>query len=235
MKHLQTFACAAATAFLSAGAGFAQDAAEPFPATGMTFFGVSLNSDYVLYSVSQNHERPALQAYVEHNWANGLYAGLWTSQMDYSEFGLDDNFEIDAYIGYRGGFQKVSYDLSYYRYYYDHTGFDYDEFIGIVDYHVTDAFLVGGKLRLAQGGTYDDEQVYGVHASYDLTPKTTLSYEWMTNSADANNDWNIGVRQQLTDSLSIKATYYDSNFSKDILGVSLSWDTDFASLFGPKS
>ena len=219
MKTFQSFAVAAVTG-MAAHAAMAQD----------TFVGVGLTSDYIFDNVRQNDGKPALQAYFETNLENGFYFGAWASQVDFSAYGSTDNAEIDLFAGYRGSLGKVSYDLAYLRYYYDQSGFDSDELWLKADYNLSEKAKVGASLHHAFHGVFADEWVYGPTFGLALSEKTALNGSATFNTLNKDTAWELGLRQQLTDTLSAKATYYDSNTDSGKVAVSLNWDTSINAL-----
>ncbi|GHE86312.1 TorF family putative porin [Thalassotalea profundi] len=91
----------------------------------------TLTSDYVFRGVSQTDNSFAVQAGLNYENTNGFYAGVWASNVDFSD---DADAEIDYLIGFSSQFnQSVSYDISYT--YITYTGYssadnsDYGEFI----------------------------------------------------------------------------------------------------------
>lgn len=218
----RTYTAALTALALAAPAGAAR-------AEGMTFTGLAWTSDYVVGGYSLNDGKPALQGYVEHNFASGLYAGIWATQTD---IGTDDRVEIDLYAGYRGAWQKLSYDVAYYAYFYERSGFDYPEAILKADWNFTDNFALGGTLRAPFGGAYDGEYMYGPRITFKPLPQTTLKAEYMFNTADDLNDWNVSLRQDLTDSVALSLTYWRNDVVGSTVVGAISFDTDFSRLFG---
>ena len=198
-------------------------------AEGMTFTGLTYTSDYVVGGFSLNDGKPALQGYVEHNYDSGFYVGLWATQTD---FGTPDRVEMDYYLGYRGAWQKLSYDVSYTAYVLDRTGFDYGEVIGRAAWNVSDNLALGGILRAPSGGVYEDEFLYGPSLSATLRPGTTIKGEYMFNTLDDLNDWNLSISQNVTDTVSVKLTQWHNEIEGSTLVAAISFDTDFATLFG---
>jgi uncharacterized protein (TIGR02001 family) len=220
MKTIQSFAVAAVLG-MAAQVAEAQD----------TFVGIGVTSDYIVGNMRQNDGKPALQAYFETNLDNGIYFGTWASQVDFSAFGSSDNAEIDLYAGYRGGFGKISYDIAYFRYYYDKSGFDSDEVWLKADYNISEKAKVGTNLRHLFHGIFADEWMYGPSFGLALSEKTALNGSLTFNTLNKDVTWDLALRQQLTDTLSAKATYYDSNSDGGKIAVSLNWDTSINSLF----
>jgi uncharacterized protein (TIGR02001 family) len=112
-----TLACALLLALSSVStAAFAQDeeaAAEykPFSAT------LAVTTDYVWRGISQTNEDPAFQAGATYTSKIGVYAGAWTSNVDFG--GGDPNWERDFYIGYNTDFgDKINFDVMVNRYTY---------------------------------------------------------------------------------------------------------------------
>ena len=83
-----------------ANPAMAQDAADP-PSDVTISGNVALVSDYRFRGVSQSDNRPAVQASVTVNHANGLYAGVWGSNIDDDSIGYG-SAEIDLYGGWSG-------------------------------------------------------------------------------------------------------------------------------------
>lgn len=196
-----------------------------------TFMGLSLTSDYVVGSVSQTDGKPTLQAYIEHNTAAGLYFGAFLSGVDYKAFGLTDTLEYDLYTGYRGAAGKLSYDIGYYRYYFNELGFDSDELWLKANYAVSDTVTVGANLRRHFTGRFENEWLYGPTFKMGLSETTSVDGGVMANSMDDAVDWNAGIRQQLGETTSASLRYYDSSFDGPIVAVAVSFDTSLSALF----
>ncbi|MEQ4576363.1 MULTISPECIES: TorF family putative porin [Gammaproteobacteria] len=111
-----TLACALLLALSSVStAAFAQeegaDEYKPFSAT------LAVTTDYVWRGISQTNEDPAFQAGATYTSKFGLYAGAWTSNVDFGEG--DPDWERDYYIGYNTDFgDKVNFDVMVNRYTY---------------------------------------------------------------------------------------------------------------------
>ncbi|NIA02806.1 MAG: hypothetical protein GWO88_01155 [Planctomycetia bacterium] len=77
---------------------------------------VTLATDYLFRGISQTDGGPAIQGGFDLALTNGLYAGIWASNLD---FGDDADIEIDYYAGFGGAFtDNFGYDLGllYYSY-----------------------------------------------------------------------------------------------------------------------
>ena len=79
---------------------------------------LNLASDYRTRGISQTQNDPAAQAGATLLHSSGLYAGAWTSNVDYG-FGLKTRQEVDYYAGwYWQASDEVNLDLGYIKYSY---------------------------------------------------------------------------------------------------------------------
>ena len=88
---------------------------------------ITAASDYTFNGVTQTDNDPALQASLDYAYDNGVYAGVWASNVD---FGDDTDFELDAYVGrYIQLNQQVSldYGIAYYTYQGNNSDGNYAE------------------------------------------------------------------------------------------------------------
>lgn len=87
-----------------------------FPCAASVSVTVTLASDYLFNGVSQTDENPALQASLDWAGDNGVYAGVWASNVD---FGEGTDVEFDGYIGYFTALtEKVNLDVGIAQYSY---------------------------------------------------------------------------------------------------------------------
>ncbi|MDH4582053.1 hypothetical protein E8F20_09205 [Pseudomonas sp. BN415] len=83
---------------------------------------LALASDYRTRGISQTQNDPAAQAGATLLHSSGLYAGAWTSNVDFG-FGLKTRQEVDYYAGwYWQATDDVSLDLGYIKYSYPKEG-----------------------------------------------------------------------------------------------------------------
>lgn len=85
-------------------------------------FTLALNagvfSDYWSRGVSQTKGDPAIQASATLSHSSGLYAGIWSSNVDFGH-GSKTRQEIDYYLGYFWqATDAISLDVAYYKYEY---------------------------------------------------------------------------------------------------------------------
>lgn len=116
MKH-SLIALSLATVFTLPA--IAEPAAGPHTLTA----NVGVVSDYIFRGISQSQHRPALQGGVDYAHASGLYAGLWASQVHWTDrpdwtYQKNNHVEIDVYGGYKGSAGPVAYDVGFIRYFY---------------------------------------------------------------------------------------------------------------------
>lgn len=128
-------------------------------------------SDYRTCGISQTQNDPALQGYATLLHSSGLYAGLWSSNVDFG-FGLKARQEIDSYIGYYWQIDDdIALDLSYIDYAYPNQGdLNYDE--------------VHAELS-AYGGTL------GAYYSDDLGGDQSYLYSYLGYTAEL--PWELGL------------------------------------------
>jgi uncharacterized protein (TIGR02001 family) len=160
MTRLHSFLTALSLAVLPAAA----------TAEGISLsFGATLTSNYIFNSVTQTKNGAALQPYVELD-TGSFYSGLWFSNV---AFGAN-KLETDIYAGIRGDFggsSGMSYDLAYYRYYYDKKGDLGGELVASFGYAISESTsfgtilkndLIGGPLTVVLNGSHDFASGYGL-------------------------------------------------------------------------
>ncbi len=148
-----------APAFLAGlAAGLVTSGAQADEDEGWWFGGsLAATSDYVFRGVSQTDESPALQGSLDVGHANGLYAGIWASNVDFdSPDGID--MELNFYVGWTFEFDNDSaLDLQFVRYQYPGAnpgyGINYNELMigySFLEYYTatvaySDDFLRSGE------------------------------------------------------------------------------------------
>jgi uncharacterized protein (TIGR02001 family) len=124
MRKLSLKAALLATAMtgLTATAALADDAAttdEETKLADMFSATFSFYTNYIFRGVTQTQNDPAFQGSFDWSHPNGLYAGVWASNVDFGDVVDDDaNIEVDVYFGYNGSVDKLSYGIGgiYYVY-----------------------------------------------------------------------------------------------------------------------
>lgn len=136
-KSFNKVSCLMATALvLSAPVVMADDSPHEFRAN------VALSTDYLFRGISQTDGNPAISGGFDYSYTPyGFYAGIWSSNVDFSSFGDDDNIEIDYYGGFSGEFSNaISWDVGglYYQYPGDDGNDAYWEAYGSLGYTFSD-------------------------------------------------------------------------------------------------
>jgi uncharacterized protein (TIGR02001 family) len=102
-------------------------------------------TDYDFRGVSQTADDPALQISVDYEGENGLYAGVWGSNVDFDNC-CDENLEIDYYAGFVAG-ETIEWDFG--AIYYAYPGandLNYGEIYGGGTYYGENDWDLGAKL-----------------------------------------------------------------------------------------
>jgi len=84
---------------------------------------VALTTDYVWRGISQTDGSPAIQGGFDADLGNGLYAGVWGSNVD---FGTGESMELDIYAGWATEISGVGVDLGVLHYAYPTSDSDTD-------------------------------------------------------------------------------------------------------------
>ena len=186
---------------------------------------IALTSDYLFRGISQNDQKPALQAGLEYTTDSGFYAGAWGSNISWlsdlstATAPISSSLELDAYGGYRGKLaENVSYDVGalYYWYPGDYpagfnspdTGelyagitvepFGHTTFAAKYSYAITDLFGYANS----DGSGYLD-----LNANWEFAPAWTLNVhggkQWVENNDIAEYaDWKVGVTKAFANGFS---------------------------------
>lgn len=188
---------------------------------------VALVSDYRFRGISQNAGglSPAIQGGFDVAFENGLYAGTWASNVNFSEGGA---IEMDFYGGWAGTITEgLDLDLSYIYYAYpkDGAGVDLDYWevagkLGFMDATVglnysndyfaeTDAFwYLYGQYSFPLGDTFSLD----LHVGYNSFEEEEFLFE-----EDSYLDYSVGV----------STSYFDLDWSLAYVGVDLDEDDCF--------
>ena len=86
---------------------------------------VALTTDYVWRGMSQTAGSPAIQGGFDADIGNGLYAGIWGSNVD-SEMYPDASMELDLYAGWAGEVAGVGVDVGVITFAYPTSGTEND-------------------------------------------------------------------------------------------------------------
>jgi uncharacterized protein (TIGR02001 family) len=112
------------TALLLAGLALTPLSSQAVPINDDFFVAIDLNlaSDYRTRGISQTQGDPTAQAGATLAHSSGLYAGVWTANVDFG-YGLKTRQEVDYYAGwYWQASEAVNLDLGYIKYAYPKEG-----------------------------------------------------------------------------------------------------------------
>ncbi|KEA64173.1 hypothetical protein ADIMK_1419 [Marinobacterium lacunae] len=160
---------------------------------------IGFTNDYRYNGISQTAGDPAIQGSLDVAFDNGLYAGIWGSNVD---FGDDANLEIDYYVGYGGELtDDLSYDVNYAWFSYP----GYDAYDG--DYGQLNLSLYYGNASITYGyandyfNTGEAGQYLAVDYSHPLPYDMSLDLHaghsfgdyWGKVDIDDYEDYSIGL------------------------------------------
>jgi uncharacterized protein (TIGR02001 family) len=86
---------------------------------------ITMASNYIWRGIDRNNTNPAIQGGFDLNFENGLYGGIWGSNVYDSQ--AANNIEMDLYAGYTRSFGDFGLDLSYIRYEFPKADPDFKE------------------------------------------------------------------------------------------------------------
>ena len=196
------------------------------PMTSQAFAGdveVSSNigfvSDYVFRGVSQSDESIAVQGGFDVSYGNGLYAGVWGSNVDF-----DDNSqassEIDLYAGYAGSINDISYDVGaiYYAYPGASRSLDYDFWeLSLAAGYDFGSVATSASINYSPEffGETGDAYYYALNADMPLPADLSLSAHvghqaFDDDDLDDYTDWSIGLGYNYS-GFDLSLQYIDTN------------------------
>jgi uncharacterized protein (TIGR02001 family) len=86
---------------------------------------ITLASHYIWRGIDRNNTNPAIQGGFDLNLINGLYGGIWASNIEGPQ--ASNNIEMDLYAGYTRSVGNFGLDLSYIRYEFPKGNPDFKE------------------------------------------------------------------------------------------------------------
>jgi uncharacterized protein (TIGR02001 family) len=136
-----------------------------------TSASVALSSEYVWRGISQSDEDPAISGSFDVGHNSGLYAGVWSSNVDYGD---DASAEVDLYAGFAGDFGDtgVGYDVGILRYIFPGEDYNFNEVYGSLSYSI---FSIGVAHSSDALGSGEDSTYYSLDAGYDLPMGFTIA------------------------------------------------------------
>jgi uncharacterized protein (TIGR02001 family) len=214
----------AATSAITEEGGNGEDGsglADQFSAT----FGFYTN--YVFRGGSQTQNDPAFQGSFDWEHPTGFYAGVWASNIDFTDDPDDDaNIEVDIYGGYGGSFDKFSYGVGFVYYAYPGANdagaeYNYWEVMGSLGYDLDVVALTGEVYYSPEFfGETGDAIYYKAAVSVPLafmplesSLEGSVGYQTWTSDAvgfDDYVDWSIGLAVSVL-GFDLGFTYTDTN------------------------
>lgn len=164
---------------------------------------VTATSDYDFRGITQTAQDPALQLGLDWSAENGIYAGLWVSNVDFGD-DTDSDVEIDILAGYGGSItDDLGYDLGavYYAYQPDDDDIDYIEVYGGLSYKIfsTKLWYSPDYLNADDSAYYLEGNLEGGSLPWDLGWLVHLGYSggdfWDNPDNELNEyyDWAVGL------------------------------------------
>lgn len=185
---------------------------------------VSLLSDYVYRGISQTSENPAIQGGFDVAAENGLYVGVWASNVDF-----DGSIEIDIYAGYGGAIsEEVGFDVGVLRYEYPDDAQDGAPESSFNEIYASLGFK-GFTLGLAYSSDffYESGKATYLYLDYELgLPNDfALSFHYGDQSIDDNAQF--GTPNYAEYSIGVSRSFSDIDFALTWHGTDLSGDDCF--------
>ena len=182
---------------------------------------VALSSDYMFRGISQTDSTPAISGGFDYSNENGLYAGVWASNVDSGFFG-GANVEIDTYLGYAGGSDAWSYDLGFLRYNYPGTNFsdnNTNEFYGSIGYDFGVASVTGGLAVSSDFFGLDNSEYYSLGVDIPVGSYSVALF-YAAQDMDQAQDYDhysLGISGELEDvGLGWDLTWHDSDSDAEV-------------------
>lgn len=179
-------------------------------------------SDYRIRGISQTQNDPAVQGSATLSHASGLYAGVWSSNVDFG-LGSDTRQEIDYFAGYNWQISDdISLDTAYYKYAYPRQGdLNYSEVFSKLSVY---GFQLGGYYSDDLGGNQSMFYSFvgyshvlpadiGLDLRYGLADyKDPLFIDDQGDTRDSYHEWQIKLSKELL-GLNWSASYVDTDLS----------------------
>ena len=224
---------------------------EPTPEHSFTA-NVGAVTDYVFRGISQSQHHPAVQGGVDYAHSSGLYAGVWGSQVEWTDrpdwrAQKGNQFEFDLYGGYKGAIGDFTYDLGAIRYFYPGS---FQTNAGVTA-NTTELYVAGGwkfvTLKYSEavsqnfmgfGGTAGRDKTKGsgytdltITYPVDETLNVIAHYGHQTithtpaGSKWSYNDWKVGVTKDLGFGVvGLAYTDTDARYNKANVGADYNWN-----------
>ena len=182
-------------------------------------FNAGVQSDYVFRGVSQTDGRASVFAGADATWGQ-VYAGTWTSNLDFKPFGdTHTNEEVDLYGGWRPTVDGVSLDLG--AQYYGSVNQPAGGRVAYTEVYAkaTRAFgpaTLGASIYYSPQFTGHTGEAWYTEANLAYAVSKTVSASAALGRQDiaaggSYTTWNAGLTWTLNPHLSLDARYWDTN------------------------
>lgn len=165
---------------------------------------VALTTDYVWRGISQTNEDPAIQGGFDFSAKNGVYLGVWGSNVD---FGSVEHMELDLYGGWAGEFNGLGLDVGVIRYGY----FDDANDIDFTEFYVGASY---GPFSAKVSNDFDNDNLYyEAGLKFGLPEDATLALHVGRYDFDAGGDYTdyrVGVSKEFG-GFGVDLSYYDTD------------------------
>ncbi len=169
---------------------------------------LTATTDYRFRGQSQNSRDPAFQASFDYASDSGFFAGVWASNIDFSDTGdTSTDFEIDIYAGYGlelGEGTSAGFKATYY--YYPNspyvTGYDYFELQASLSHEMGGATF-SAELNFSPDYFFETGSATAIAAGIELPVWDTLTasghvgHQWIDDNANFGTPdwlyWDAGV------------------------------------------
>lgn len=190
--------------------------------------GIDLTSNYMNDGATNSNNQAAIQPNIE--LTSGIfYGGLWFSNIVMGP----DTRETDVYLGITGNLGKSSngltYDVNYTQVYYNSTGNQGGTLESTLGYSPTDNKSVSISLENNTGGVPAGVEL---DATYPIADGLSMAGE-IGKGAIAGPDvfWSLTLTKNLSKTVSVSASYHDTNTTTPLYVATVSWAKDLNELF----
>ncbi|KRW58833.1 TorF family putative porin [Pseudomonas sp. TTU2014-080ASC] len=167
-----------------------------------------LVSDYRSRGQSQTLGDPALQASAVLSHSSGLYAGIWTSNVDFG-FDIKTRQEIDYFAGYFWQINDdISLDVGYAKYVYENSG----------DLNFAEVYAILNAYGVMFGHQYSDDFAENAYSWTYIGYETSLPMDTTLSMRYGMVDYKDDVLVSNSGSAESRYNEWEVKVSKDILG-----------------
>ena len=188
---------------------------------------LALGSDYTFRGVSQTMGNYSVQASVDIDFASGLYANAWGSNVDFVPDGEPDDgarYEIDLAIGFVADIgNNWNVDLAFVRYQYpgtiDDANYDFNEVSATLWFSEQYSTMIAFSDNVDNTGA--DSLLYELGANFDLPAETSLQLNYghynLSNAYGSAYSYTSATLARSVGNATIMFTYVDTHDSADLI------------------